>query len=694
MSTKKLYLFVLLFAVTLSQQAFSTGALFVRPLNSNQTYELINIKTFDATATIQDQIATTHIDQVFFNNTNSVVEATFIFPLPETAIITELIYWFNGKKYVASLRERQAAQNAYNEKIRQRIDPALLQDIGDNIFKLNIAPINPKSDVRFEITYSELLPYEFGKTEYKFFLNTTSLSPIPLERVSLKVNATTSTSFVSFDSPSHGNTAESNITEVSASNYTITYGDENFVPKKDYLLRFETSRSNISMNAITYVPTVADSMGADKFFAFWVTPPDNTHNISLPRNICFSADISSSMEGKQLENLKKSMHTFLDGLNSEDRFNIIPFSTNVTKFKGDLVQADAENIAAARKFIDKLSAAGLTNIDDALGTSLKMNYDSTSAKILVLITDGFSSWGEMDENTIIGNAKTNNTHNVRIFPFGVGDSVNKKFMVNLSQQNGGYATFVKQTDSIGIIINDYFKKVSRPVLTDLMIDYGGLSSYDVYEQQIQDLFWGSQVLQFGRYKNGGIYPVKLAGKILKNNFTLEQNITFGEEAGGNKAVARLWAKKKIDFLLNEIVKYGENKELVNAIIDLSIRYGVLSPYTALYSDPDEGPTGVHENTISESGYTLKPTYPNPFTITTRIAFSVPEELANQKVALKIYDILGRIVKVVFEGNISGGQHEFVWDGMDDNGNLQPNGVYVYRLEAGTTVISNTVVIGR
>jgi Ca-activated chloride channel family protein len=696
MRTKRLFLFVLLFAVTLSQQALSTGALFVRPLNSNQTYELINIKTFDATATIEDQIATTHIDQLFFNNTNSVVEATFIFPLPETAIITELIYWFNGKKYIANLRERQSAQNAYNEKIRQRIDPALLQDIGNNIFKLNIAPINPKSDIRFEITYSELLPYEFGKTEYKFFLNTTSLSPVPLERVSLKVNAKTSTSFVNFDSPSHENTAESSIQQITPSNYTVTYGDENFMPTKDYLIRFETSRANISMNAITYVPTPADSMGTDKFFAFWVTPPDNSNNTSLPRNICFSADISSSMEGKQLENLKKSMHTFLDGLASEDRFNIIPFSTNIIKFKSDLVQANAENIAEARKFIDKLGAAGLTNMDDALSASLKMSYDSTASKILVFITDGFPSWGEMNEAKIMSNVKTNNIHDVRIFPFGVGDSVNKKFMVSLGQENGGYATFVKQTDSIGVIINDYFKRISRPVLTDLMLDYGGLNSYDIYEQELQDLFWGSQVLQFGRYKTGGVFPVKLTGKVLKDDFTLEQNITFRDEAGGNKAVARLWAKRKIDFLLNEIVKYGEKKELVDAIIDLSIRYGVLSPYTALYSDPDEDEetTDIQENIVTENGLTVKPSYPNPFSIITRISFTVPEDLADRKVALKIYDVFGRIVKVVFEGNISAGQHEFVWDGRNDSGELQPNGVYVYRLEADSTVLSNTIVIER
>src|SRR5687767_12196315 len=150
------------------QLCSATGALFVRPLNSQATFTTMSIRTYDADVAIQDQIAVTHVDQTFYNASDARVEATYIFPLPDGAVITELIYWFNGKRYVANLRERKEAQQQYNDKVRRLIDPALLQELGDNIFKLNIAPIDPRSEVRFEITYAELLPYDFGFVDYRF----------------------------------------------------------------------------------------------------------------------------------------------------------------------------------------------------------------------------------------------------------------------------------------------------------------------------------------------------------------------------------------------------------------------------------------------------------------------------------------------------------------------------------------------
>ena len=279
------------------ENARATGALFVRPLRSNQTFNLMAIKIYDATATLQDQIALTHVDQTFFNETNQQVEATFVFPLPEGAVITELYYWFNGQRYKASVRERQEAQRDYNQKIRRYLDPALLQYLGNNLFKLNIAPINPQSEVRFEITYAELLPYEFGNIEYRFLLKTTGLSPKPLERVSVQITAKTHSAFKTFLLPGHQNSTATQITQISPQEYQVVFGDENFIPERDLLLRFETRRQNVDMNLITYTPAVEDSFGTESFYALWITPPDSiSETEAIPRNIVFTADVSSSME--------------------------------------------------------------------------------------------------------------------------------------------------------------------------------------------------------------------------------------------------------------------------------------------------------------------------------------------------------------------------------------------------------------
>lgn len=73
------YLIFILTSFLLTESLFASGALFVRPVRSTGEYEKMSIRTFDATVAINDQVAETHVDQVFFNSMNTTVESTFIF---------------------------------------------------------------------------------------------------------------------------------------------------------------------------------------------------------------------------------------------------------------------------------------------------------------------------------------------------------------------------------------------------------------------------------------------------------------------------------------------------------------------------------------------------------------------------------------------------------------------------------------
>lgn len=673
------------------------GALYIRPLNSQQSYSLMSIKTFDATVSIQDQIAVTHIDQKFFNKSTSRVESTFIFPLPEGAVITELFYWFNGKRYVASLREKQEAQKAYNDKIRQLIDPALLQSIGDNVFKLNIAPIEPSSEVRFEITYAELLPYEFGEVDYRFLLNTTGLSPDPLDRVSVTVDATTSKTFKSFTCPSHGGTPALGINPESPSHYRITFGDEQFIPDRDLRLTYETRRSGVDMTVQTYVPTPADSFGVESFYALWITPPDSATETDLPsRNIVFTADVSSSMEGKRVAQLKEALGYFLNDLTERDRFNIVLFSTDAVVFQPNLVDATPQAVADARAFVNSIGAVGLTNIDGALNRSLAMDFDTTRSNILIFMTDGYPTWGQMKISEILDSATARNAGRARIFPFGIGEDISTALLNDLGARNGGYTTFIRSDDSIAAVIANYFRRVSLPALSGLKLDYGGLSSSEQYDRQLSDLFWGGQILQFGRYVGGGEHTLTLTGTRAATPFALSTTAQFGTELGGNRAVARLWAKRKIDVLLAQIKTTGEQKELVDAVIDLSIRFGILTPYTAFYVDPTDPDTptttDAPNDLLAPLKLTLFANYPNPFVGSTTIRFALPATQATARLA--VYDVAGRLVKVLAQGTLSAGLHEIRWDGTDDAGNPAPAGTYLCRLEQGDQQVTQTIIMQR
>lgn len=693
---KRHLLWVIFLSITLSTPNLkATGALFVKDLRATD-YQVAAIKTYDAKTTIEDQVATTYIDETFFNHLNTTAEATCIFPLPEGAVITELIYWMNGVKYIASVKEKKAAQQAYNDKIRRMLDPALLQFAGDNVFKLNIAPLNPRTDVRFAITYTELLPYEFGKVSYKFLLNATSISSKPLERVSLTINAHTQSKFISMTSPTHGNFTVHKIQQNSPSDYTMTFGDENFLPDRDYVLSFETARDGVDIHALGYVGAPQDSLG-DGFFATWITPPDNLNEqYATPRNIVFVADISSSMEGRRITQLKEALGVFLDALMPYDRFNIVVFSTNVVSMKSDLVQATPQATSDARNFVQKLGAVGLTDIDDALKASLSMSFSDSTANSIVFMTDGMPSWGEMDSSKILANVKRGNTKNIRIFSFGIGEDLNKYLLTNLASQNAGYTAYINSADSIPVVIANHFKKISLPALQAPSIDYGSLQTYDVYPIVLPDLFFGAQVLQLGRYKSGGVYPVTLKGKIRGNDITQTSNVNFPSTVGGNKSVSRLWAQLKINELLGQIDRFGERKELVDAIIQLSIKFGILTRYTALYADPDDKATPVVEEGTAMENATLamSAAMPNPFSSLCAFTLRIKPTTGMQHVRIAVYDVMGNLITYLADDAFDTGEYRFEWNGTKESGEAASAGIYLLRVECGNNILTQKIVLMR
>ena len=670
----------LLIVFAMNTSAFAIGALFARPRWSNETFRKMWIKTVDANVEIDGQIAVTYVDQTFRNEMNTSVEAVWVFPLPEGAVVTELYYWFNGKRYKGAIRERGEARDAYNKQIRRWLDPALLEYMGDNLYRLSIAPINANSDVRTEITYVQLLPYEFGTIDYTFLLNAVGMSPKPLQRVSVNGIVQTQSPIKYLNSPSHGSSTAIQISRDNDKKYEIVFGDENFLPDKDLRIEYETVRDNVDVHVLRYTPTSDDSIGTDSYYAVWITPPDSiTAEEVIPKKIVFTADVSSSMEGQRIEQLKESLLAFLDQLSPDDKFNIVTFGTSVVSYKPDLVKATSQEIADAKSFVIDIGALGLTNIDEAMTQSLAQSFSGDYANMIVFITDGYPTWGETFIPNILENVRDANTHNVRIFPFGVGDDVSKTLLVQMAVENGGYAEFIEQDDDIATVIANHFKRISKPVLTDLDIKIEGLVTSDKFPRPLPDLFWGNQVMQLGIYKNSGTFPVYLNATVRGENVSFRADVDFSNSPGGQRFIPRLWAKAKIDYLLDQISIYGEQQELVDQVIELSLKFQILTKYTAFYADPNDPGTGVKKKGKTEipQEFVLHQNYPNPFNPTTTISYELP---TSGQVIIKIYDLTGRLVKVIANATQPAGSHSAQWDGTDFRGTPVAAGIYIYRIE--------------
>lgn len=175
---------IALLLCALCSSTFAIGALYARRAGSSDDSKPLWLTSYEADVKITDQIAVTHVDQTFQNDSNIRMEGIFIFPLPDNAIVTELALWINGQRVVGSVMESDTAQSVYQNTVRRSIDPALLEYLGDNIFKLSVFPIDPAgyamSTRRIEITYAELLPLNAGQIEYKFFMKAVDMSSKPV----------------------------------------------------------------------------------------------------------------------------------------------------------------------------------------------------------------------------------------------------------------------------------------------------------------------------------------------------------------------------------------------------------------------------------------------------------------------------------------------------------------------------------
>jgi len=307
----------------------------------------------------------------------------------------------------------------------------------------------------------------------------------------------------------------------------------------------------------------------------------------IGKRITFVIDTSGSMAGAKMKYAKKALSYCLNKLNPDDLFNVIRFSTDVEAFRKKPVSASKENIQKALNFTNRMEAAGGTAIDEALTTALAGHANSQEPNMVVFLTDGHPTVGETNPKQIVKHVKRANQVAARVFVFGVGNEINTHLLDKISKENFADSTYVKPTEEIEMTVSAFYNKVSHPVLSDLKIDFGKIHEYDVLPKRLPDLFKGSQVIALGRYRDDGHSAMTLVGTAGNKMRKFVYEGKFPKSEKTNEFIPRLWATRKIGFLLDNIRLSGEQKELVDEVIMLSKRYGIVTPYTSYLVTEDQ-----------------------------------------------------------------------------------------------------------
>jgi len=543
-------------------------------------YGWLSILYHDVDVTIRDSVVTTHIDQNFRNDTGRDVEGQYVFPLPPGAVVSSFTMWIDGEALEAQILDADEARALYEDFVRHAIDPALLEYVGRDAVSARIFPIPAGGERRIEITYTELLAAESGTYRYRYPLDTERFSASPLERVSISVDLETSTPLKAIYSPSH----ELELVRSSGNAAEVTYEEANLRPSKDFFLYYSVSPNAMGMTLLTY-----RAPDEDGYFLLIVTPPEQeASETAIPKDLVFVLDTSGSMSGEKIEQAKVALRFILDNLNPEDRFAIVAFSGYSQTLQTKLVAVSAENISQAKSWISTLSASGGTNIDEALPLGLSLFDENDRPKFLVFLTDGEPTVGEEDPVKIAAHALAANESGARVFTFGVGYNVNTMLLDQLAQENRGTTTYVLPGENLEVTVSAFYRKIASPVLADIELDIdGGIDVFDLYPMALPDMFRGTQLLILGRYHGEGSAQITLSGNAGGIEIAFVTMESFPGMALEDVFLPRLWAGRRISYLLNQIRLYGESDELVQSVIELSQRYGIITPYTSFLMDADE-----------------------------------------------------------------------------------------------------------
>mgnify|MGYP005843260401 FL=1 len=527
---------------------------------------------------IDNQIATTRVDQIFVNEGDMTAEGTYIFPLPEGATVNDFVMWVDGKPVEARILERDEARRIYDDIVRRFRDPALLEYVGTQLVQANVFPIAPGEERRIELEYAQVLDVDQGLITYRYPLNTERFSARPLEEVTISVEVTSNDDIGAIYSDTH----DIAIRRDGARRFTAGYEAYNVLPDTDFILRYGLASEDININLLTYRES-ADGRG---FFALLVAPPvEVATDRVIARDLIVVLDQSGSMEGEKWDQARAAAAYVLEHLNPEDRFNLIVFSTGWSVFADEMQPPRAAQEAI--DWIDGLEAIGGTNINEALLQA--MQFVGERPAVVIFLTDGLPTEGEVDTSAILENVRAAAPRNARLFTFGVGDDVDTILLDALAQNHHGASAYVRPGERIDEEVSSLYAKISAPVLSDIALDFGDVTVEEMYPAApLPDLFAGTQMIIVGRYRDGGETALRLTGTVGGDAHTyVYEGLEFRERAGGETFIPRLWATRRIGDLLNQIRLHGENPELVDSIVQLSLRYGIITPYTSFLITEDD-----------------------------------------------------------------------------------------------------------
>jgi Ca-activated chloride channel family protein len=530
-------------------------------------------------ARVRDQVAEVQISQTFHNPGSFQIESEFLFPLPEDGAVQNFVLLVDGRELPGRLMNKDEARRIYEEIVRTKRDPALLEYMGRGLYRTSVFPIPPGADRKVTMRYTQLCKRDRDVVEFSYPLSTQKFTAKPIQRLAINLTLLSKDAIKSIYIP----TDDARVDRIGDHEARVSLERRDIIPGNDFRLVYTLAEGRVGASVISYRP----SPGDDGYFLLLASPevkaPDSRPQ---PKTVIFVLDKSGSMAGKKIEQARKALKSVLNNLREDDLFNIVVYDDRVESYKPELERYSSRTREDAERFVDNIREGGSTNIDAALKTTVGMIRDDYRPSYVLFLTDGLPTTGENRELNIAENCKQANKYRARIFCFGVGFDVNARLLDRLSGGNSGTSAYVKPDEDIEAHVGRFYAKMTSPVLSDLRVELAGIDVNRTYPGDLPDLFEGGQIVWAGRYRQSGRTTLRITGKVggERRSFEFPAELADSDRGSTYEFVERIWATRRVGYLIDQIDLSGQNRELIDELVSLSTKYGILTPYTSFLAD--------------------------------------------------------------------------------------------------------------
>nr|XP_060621873.1 inter-alpha-trypsin inhibitor heavy chain H3-like [Anolis sagrei ordinatus] len=654
------------------------------------------------------------------NRANVSKEALFDVELPKTAFITNFTMVIDGVTYPGTIKEKEAAQQQYQQAVSRGQTAGLVKASGRKTEKFSVSVnIAAASKVTFELIYEELLKRHFGKYELFLKVNPKQL----VNNFEIEANIFEPQGIISLEAEASFITND--LLPVIHKSFSGKKGHVSFKPTIDQQRSCADCPTTLLNGdfVITYNvnrESPGDLQIVNGYFVHFFAPKNISH---LPKNIVFIIDVSISMSGRKLQQTREALLKILEDIKEDSYLNFVLFGDDVHKWKDILIKATPENLDEARRYVERIHIDGLTNLNGGLMAGIEMlneahkkgSLPERSASLIILLTDGRPTEGETDPQVILSNVRNAIQGKYPLYNLGFGYDLDYGSLEKMAAENNGLARRIYEDSDSALQLQGFYDEVANPLLTEIELKYPENAISDLTQNHFKHYYDGSELVVAGRITDNDLNSITAEVKAQG----AEEDLTFTEQADMEETakaleeqqhifgdyMERLWAYLTIQQLLEKrnAAKEEEKANLTAKALEMSLKYKFVTPLTSMIvtkPEDNEDKAALADKPLEAEAtrQSVQPTYSRPPPIHSYTSvdgdphFIIDVPLKEDALCFNINENPDKVLNLIRDpatGIIVNGQ--LIGDKQSNN-DASPHNTYIGRLGILNTQLNMTLEV--